>query len=84
MPVNRIDATLVNRKELAPGIRRSEAYKEGKDAYQLNLCLGGDIEPKNPYSIRDGRRTAWFAGWYDERIRDRLGHVFDKYGLSYP
>tara|TARA_Y100001972_G_scaffold119898_1_gene161734 strand:- start:671 stop:817 length:147 start_codon:yes stop_codon:yes gene_type:complete len=41
------------------------------------------FEEQCPYKRSDGRRYAWYAGWYDARIWSRLGHVFEKYGLKY-
>lgn len=56
-----------------PEVPEGEAgYKEGMD---VDDC---------PYPIQDIRRTAWMTGWYDEKFRNVLGHIWAKYGLEYP
>ena len=61
----------------------SEPYEQGKAAYHTGVS-----SEKNPYpsmkSIRQNKdRCEWYNGWYDARIQDKLGHIFEKYGITW-
>lgn len=59
--------------------RDSQECRDGEQAYRdgvrVNDC---------PYPIGDDRRSEWMTGWYDERTFDRLGHIFKRWGLTWP
>ena len=48
----------------------AEAYREGRSVDDHDLDKAG--------------RNAFMDGWYDARTRDRLGHIFQRYGTTWP
>lgn len=64
--------------------RTASEIAEGEAAY----AAGQDVD-SCPYPSGNGAngnkaRSAWMTGWYDAKIRAKLGHIFDKYGMTYP
>lgn len=61
-----------------------EAYGQGGRAAQQNKYAEA-----NPYKSANGgprlsgRRTAWFNGYYSERIRRKFARTFKQYGISW-
>lgn len=64
--------------KLPTGARNTVAYREGRKAYEK----GSDLCPYEQWS--GDQRSSWWTGWYDARINDRLGHIWEKWGISYP
>jgi ribosome modulation factor len=55
-------------------------YEQGSDAYSA-----GKPDSECPYPPKQGngaQRISWFNGWLDARTQDKLGHIFEKYGLT--
>ena len=76
-----------HKNEVSSAVREHPAYTQGREAFQMSLCMGledgvDDFKPECPYKVKDGRRMAWWAGWYDQRIEHRLGPLLAKYGLG--
>lgn len=61
-----------------PAVRDTRDYRQGRDAF-----LDGVRIDSCPHR-RGVSRTAWLCGYYDARTLDRLGHVFEKWNLSWP
>ena len=53
--------------------------RAGERAFEKNVLLDDC-----PYPKGNARRTPWMTGWYDGRMRARLGHVFKKHDISWP
>ena len=57
-------------------------YYEGLRAYAetpKNLCNKAiDKLCRYPSTGFSTARVAWWTGWYDARVEDRLGHIFNK------
>ena len=65
--------------ELNPAVREHPSYEEGVNAFTSFYDID-DCE----YEWHTEERMAWLCGWYDARMRDKLGHVFEKHGLEWP
>lgn len=61
-----------------PQTRLKPEYQEGRQAFfagrEVRECV---------YQFGD-QRVAWLTGWYDERTRSRLGHIFESRGIEWP
>lgn len=59
-------------------VRKMPAHERGYRAFHDGISSNSCPFP------RGDQRMAWFTGWYDARMQDTLGHIFDKYGLTWP
>ena len=59
------------------GLRSTKEHRLGRMAY-----LKG--EPEDACTFLGDGRIAWFSGYFDERTSERVGHILEKYGLSWP
>lgn len=57
-------------------------HKEGQAAF-----LSGLSDNDCPYPIGsslDGSRRSWLSGFFDEKIKQKLGSFFARHGVEYP
>lgn len=72
-------------KTLPADARSLPEYEEGRQAF-----FSGNGEDDNPHTggtLGTGSfnsRVAWFTGYFDERTRTRLRHVFQRYDVAWP
>ena len=61
----------------------SEPYEQGKSAYNTGISSNHNPYPSSKSISQNKDRCEWYGGWYDARIQDKLGHIFEKYGITW-
>lgn len=69
----------MSKSEAVPIPRDTEECRRGMRDRDNHLPVDS-----NPYPMGHPQRAGWFAGWYDVDINSRLGHIFQRHGLTYP
>lgn len=57
---------------------------EGETAYADGIAVDDCPYPSGTGAEGNKARAAWMTGWYDAKMRDKLGHIWAKYGMTYP
>ena len=50
----------------------------GENAYIAGFEVGDC-----PYPRHNANRIPWMFGWYNARTREKLGSIFEKYGIEW-
>lgn len=61
-----------------PEARKLAEYDDGKQAFLDGLDVD-DCPHRSGF-----KRIGWMCGWYDERTRSRLGHIFSHRKINWP
>jgi len=64
--------------------RTAKEVAEGEAAFVAGQTIADCPYPQGQGLDGNKARSAWMTGWYDEKMRAKLGHIWNKYGTTYP
>lgn len=73
-----MDRKMKHEPSVDPEARRMPEYSHGKQAFF------DDLDVDDCPHVKGFKRISWMCGWYDERTRSRLGHIFKRRNMQWP